>query len=42
MMWRDLDNFSSGAVCMVLASEYYNPDDYIRDQNEFLAAANKK
>lgn len=39
MMWRYLDNFSSGAVCMVLASAKYNANDYIRDQDEFLAAA---
>ena len=39
MMWRDLDNFSSGAVCMVLASEHYNEADYIRDYDEFLAEA---
>lgn len=39
MMWRDLDNFSSGAVCMVLASEYYNAADYIRDYDEFVALA---
>jgi len=35
-IWRDLDDFSSGAVCMVLASEVYQPEDYIRDYNEFL------
>ena len=35
-LWRDLDNFSSGAVCMVLASEVYNAADYIRDYQEFL------
>lgn len=35
-MWRDLDDFSSGAVCMVLASEIYQADDYIRDYEEFL------
>ncbi len=35
-MWRDLDDFSSGAVCMVLASEVYKAEDYIRDYNEFL------
>ena len=40
MMWRNLDNFSSGAVCMVLASSYFDEDDYIRDRNEFLLAAN--
>ncbi len=39
MMWRDLDNFSSGAVCMVLASNYYEEDDYLRDYQEFLRAA---
>ena len=36
-IWRDLDDFSSGAVCMVLASEKYDADDYIRDYDEFLA-----
>lgn len=35
-MWRDLDEFSSGAVCMVLASDVYNAEDYIRDYAEFL------
>ena len=35
-MWRDLEDFSSGAVCLVLASEIYNPEDYIRDYDEFL------
>lgn len=37
MMWRDLDNFSSGAVCLVLASEHYNAAEYIRDYDQFLA-----
>lgn len=37
MMWRYLDNFSSGGVCMVLASAHYNEADYIRDYPEFLA-----
>lgn len=36
MMWRYLDNFSSGAVCLVLASKPYTEDDYIRDKDEFL------
>jgi len=36
-IWRDLDDFSSGSVCMVLASEVYQPEDYIRDYDEFLA-----
>lgn len=39
MIWRELENFSSGAVCMVLASERYDEDDYIRDHGEFLRAA---
>lgn len=38
MTWRFLDNFSSGAVCLVLASSRYDPDDYIRDFDEFRAA----
>lgn len=39
-MWRDLDDFSSGAVCMVLASEVYQKEDYIRDYNEFIEFRN--
>ena len=35
-MWRDLEDFSSGAVCMVLASEVYQAEDYIRDYDAFL------
>lgn len=35
-MWRDLENFSSGAVCMVLASDVYKEDDYLRDYQRFL------
>ncbi|HEY6897978.1 MAG TPA: FdtA/QdtA family cupin domain-containing protein [Rhodocyclaceae bacterium] len=38
MIWRDLDNFSSGAVCMVIASDYYDEADYFRCYDEFLAA----
>jgi dTDP-4-amino-4,6-dideoxygalactose transaminase len=34
--WRLLDNFTSGGVCMVLASEIYDQQDYIRDYDEFL------
>ena len=41
MMWRYLDNFSSGAVCMVLASEYYDATDYYRNYLEFLEAARR-
>lgn len=36
MMWRDLNNFSSGAVCMVFASDYYDESDYIRSYDEFI------
>ncbi|MDB5197690.1 MAG: WxcM-like protein [Flaviaesturariibacter sp.] len=35
-MWRDISNFSSGAICLVLASEPYTEEDYIRTYNEFL------
>ena len=35
-LWRDLGDFSSGAVTMVLASEVYEADDYIRDYDEFI------
>ena len=35
-MWRDLDDFSSGAVCMVLASEVYDKEDYIRNYDDFI------
>ncbi|NHQ89646.1 sugar 3,4-ketoisomerase [Janthinobacterium lividum] len=39
MIWRELDNFSSGSVCMVLASNHYDEDDYFRDYGDFLKAA---
>lgn len=38
MFWREIDNFSSGAVCLVLASAHYDEADYIRDFDAFLAA----
>ncbi len=34
--WRDLDNFSSGGVCLVLASMAYSEDDYIRSYDQFI------
>jgi len=34
--WRELENFSSGAVCMVIASQEYTEEDYIRDYDQFL------
>lgn len=39
MLWRELDNFSSGAVCMVLASNLYDESDYYREYDEYLHAA---
>jgi dTDP-4-dehydrorhamnose 3,5-epimerase-like enzyme len=38
MTWRELDNFSSGSVCMVLASEHFDEADYIRDYSAFMVA----
>lgn len=38
MIWRELDNFSSGSVCMVLASSKYEEDDYYRNYAEFMKA----
>lgn len=38
MIWRELDNFSSGAVCMVLASNLYDEADYYRDYDTFIGA----
>jgi dTDP-4-dehydrorhamnose 3,5-epimerase-like enzyme len=35
-IWRELVNFSSGAVCLVLASEKYTPEDYIREYSDFM------
>ena len=37
MIWREMDNFSSGSVCMVLASNLYDEADYYRDYNAFLS-----
>lgn len=39
MLWRELDNFSSGSVCMVLASNFYDESDYYRDYEQFLTDA---
>jgi dTDP-4-dehydrorhamnose 3,5-epimerase-like enzyme len=38
MVWRELENFSSGSVCLVLASENYDESDYYRDYDQFLMA----
>ena len=36
-VWRSMDNFSSNSVLLVLASERYDPDDYIRDYDDYVA-----
>ncbi len=43
LLWREIENFSSNSVCMVLASEFYNPADYYYSVDEFVnaVAANK-
>jgi len=41
MIWRELDNFSSGSVCMVLASNRYDESDYYREYSEFVRAGAK-
>lgn len=35
-IWLTMDNFSSGSVCLALASDLYDPDDYVRDYGKFL------
>lgn len=40
-LWRDLEDFSSGSVAMVLASDVYKKEDYIRDYQDFLSYRNK-
>lgn len=35
-IWRELQNFSSGSICLVIASDVFDESDYIRDYNEFL------
>lgn len=41
MIWRELDNFSSGAVCLVLASNRYSETDYYRNYDDYLQALGK-
>lgn len=41
MIWREINNFSSGAVCMVLASTYYDEADYFRVYDDFIADIKK-
>jgi hypothetical protein len=35
-LWRELDNFSSGSICLILASNKFDENDYVRDYNKFL------
>lgn len=42
MIWRELDNFSSGSVCMVLASLPFDENDYYRDYQEFRKTASQR
>lgn len=39
-IWRELDNFSSGSVCLVLASTEYSAEDYIREYDKFIEYKN--
>lgn len=39
-IWNELQNFSSGAVCLVIASDVLNEDDYFRDYSEFILSKN--
>ncbi len=41
-LWRELSNFSSGAICLVLASDIYREEDYIRDYNELVKYKQKQ
>lgn len=38
MVWREMNNFSSGSICLVLASEPYSEDDYFREYEDFMKA----
>ena len=40
--WREMYNFTDNGILLVLASEKYDPDDYIRDYDEFVDYSNKK
>lgn len=41
MIWRELENFSTNSLCLILASDVYSEADYIRDYGEFLAMKGK-
>lgn len=40
-IWRELENFSSGSVCLVVVSDVFNEDDYIREYNDYLIYVNQ-
>jgi len=42
MTWRDIDNFSGGAVCLSLASQHYEESDYYRDYESFIRAVGRR
>ncbi len=42
MIWREIDNFSSGSVCVALASEYFDEADYYRHYPDFLMAVQEQ
>lgn len=42
MIWRQLESFSTNAVCLILASERYAESDYLRDRAEYLAAQGQR
>jgi dTDP-4-dehydrorhamnose 3,5-epimerase-like enzyme len=42
MVWRELENFSSGSICLVLSSEVYDESDYYRDYQKFRVALKKE
>jgi dTDP-4-dehydrorhamnose 3,5-epimerase-like enzyme len=42
MVWRELGNFSSGSVCLVLASDRYDQADYMRDYDDFVGAVRRQ
>jgi oxalate decarboxylase/phosphoglucose isomerase-like protein (cupin superfamily) len=41
LIWRELDNFSTGSVCLVLASDHFDEADYLRDYNDFVKFVKK-
>ncbi len=42
LIWREIDDFSSGSVCLVLASEYFDEDNYYREYADFLQAVHRQ